>query len=71
MRAKELKRCLSSPYPKFFSLDDNPTDLAPTIDKTHKNKSKNSWKDITLKRLSMPATVKAYIQHVLKENTQI
>jgi hypothetical protein len=63
---------LSSPYSKFFSgLDENPTDLASTIDKIHKIKSKDSWRDITLKRLGTPTTVKAYIQHILKENSKI
>jgi hypothetical protein len=53
---------------------ENPTDLAPTPGKTHKgskNKSMASWRDITLKRLGMPTMVKAYIQHIAKENSKI
>jgi hypothetical protein len=55
----------------FHTGRENPTDLAPTLDKTHedsKNKSTTSWRDITLKHLD---TVMAYIQHIAKENSKI
>jgi hypothetical protein len=44
------------------------------LDKTHedaKNKSTASWRDITLKFLGTPTTIKAYIQHIAKENSKI
>jgi hypothetical protein len=37
MKAKELKRSLSLPYPK------NPTDLVPTLDKTHEDEKTRVW----------------------------
>jgi hypothetical protein len=55
----------------FSGLDENWTDLAPTIDKTHKNKSKDNWRDIIQKYLDTPTTIKAYIQHVFKENSNV
>jgi hypothetical protein len=111
-RAKELKRCLSSPcpksfqawmrvrrlksqhstYPRLFSQPGrepdsarpilelfhtwwyNPTDPAPTLNKTHedaKNKSKTSWRDITQRYLDTPTKIKAYIQHAFKENSKV
>jgi hypothetical protein len=36
-----------------------------------KNKSTASWRDITLKHLDTPTVIKAYIQHVFKENSKI
>jgi hypothetical protein len=50
----------------FLGLDENPIDLAPTIDKTHKNKSKASWRVIIQKYLDTPTTIKAYIHTYLK-----
>jgi hypothetical protein len=72
-RAKKEAR--ARPFLELFHIGrENPTDLAPTLDKTHedsKNKSTASWRDITLKRLDMPTTVMAYIQHIAKENSKI
>jgi predicted nucleotidyltransferase len=65
MRAKELMLELALSQ-VFLGLDENPTDLTPTIDKTHKNKSKDNWRDIIQKYLDTPITMKAYIQHVFK-----
>jgi hypothetical protein len=48
----------------FLDLDENPTDLVPTINNTHKNKSKDSWRDIIQKYLDTPIMIKAYIRHV-------
>jgi hypothetical protein len=45
----------------FSGLDENLTDLAPMINKTHKNKSKDSWRDIIQKYLDTPAMIMAYI----------
>jgi hypothetical protein len=45
----------------FSGMDENLTNLAPTINKTHKNKSKDSWRDIIQKYLDTPTTIKAYI----------
>jgi hypothetical protein len=45
----------------FLGLDENPTDLTPTIDNTHKNKSKDSWRDIIQKYRDTPTMIKAYI----------
>jgi hypothetical protein len=50
----------------FLGLDENPTDLASMIDKTHKNKSKDNWRDVIQKCLDTPTTIKACI---FKENS--
>jgi hypothetical protein len=58
----------------FHTKQKNPTNLAPTLDKTHddaKNKSTIGLRDITLKRLGTPTTIKVYIQHIAKENSKI
>jgi hypothetical protein len=69
--SKRAKKMLELALSQVFSgLDENPTDLVPTIDKTHKNKNKASWRDITQNYLDTPTTIKAYIQHVFKENSK-
>jgi hypothetical protein len=46
-KSKRIKKILELDLSQVFSgLDENPIDLAPTIDKTHKNKSKASWRVI-------------------------
>jgi hypothetical protein len=62
------------PIPKLFHIENNPTDPAPMLDKTHediKNKSKTSWRDTTQRNLDMPTKTKAYIQHTFKENSKV
>jgi hypothetical protein len=46
-KSKRVKKILELDLSQVFSgLDENMIDLAPTIDKTHKNKSKASWRVI-------------------------
>jgi hypothetical protein len=65
--SKRVEKMLELTLSQVFSgLDENPTNLAPTIDKTHKSKSKASWRVIIQRYLDTPTTIKAYVQHIFK-----
>jgi hypothetical protein len=71
MRAKELKSLELALSQVFLGLDENPTDPMPMLDKTHKKQEYSQLEGHNSKAPGYATTIKAYIQHVFKENSKI